>query len=69
MSEEKWTVKFVIFRKKGDQPARYDSYVLEVDPEEYVIDGVERIWAFHDRSLIFAPVSYTHLTLPTIYSV
>ncbi|HAD07724.1 MAG TPA: hypothetical protein DCE76_11265, partial [Anaerolineaceae bacterium] len=54
MTEEKWTVKFVIYRKKGDQPPRYDSYVLEVDPDEYVIDGVERIWAFHDRSLIFA---------------
>ncbi|MEN4011447.1 MAG: 2Fe-2S iron-sulfur cluster-binding protein [Chloroflexota bacterium] len=54
MDKEKWTVKFVIFRKKGNQPDRYDAFTLEVDPDEYIIDGVERIWAFHDRSLLFA---------------
>jgi succinate dehydrogenase/fumarate reductase iron-sulfur protein len=29
------------------------SFELEVDPDEYVLDGVERVWAFHDRSLVF----------------
>lgn len=54
MTDEKWTVKFVVYRKKGDEPERYDTFTLEVDPEEYVIDGIERIWAYHDRSLVFA---------------
>lgn len=26
---------------------------MEVDPEEYVLDAVERVWAFHDHSLCF----------------
>jgi succinate dehydrogenase / fumarate reductase iron-sulfur subunit len=26
---------------------------MEVDPDEYVLDAVERVWAFHDRSLTF----------------
>lgn len=50
---ERWTVDFRIFRKKGDQPPYYQSFRLEVDPDEYVLDAVERVWAFHDRSLTF----------------
>lgn len=53
MADKKWTLKFVIFRKKGENH-HYDTYTLEISPEEYVIDGIERIWAFHDRSLAFA---------------
>lgn len=49
-----WQVTFEIFRKKGDQPSFYDQFELEVDPDEYVLDGVERIWAFKDRSLVFS---------------
>jgi succinate dehydrogenase / fumarate reductase iron-sulfur subunit len=49
-----WQVTFEIFRKKGDQPSFYDQFALEVDPDEYVLDGVERIWAFKDRSLVFS---------------
>lgn len=54
MSDEKWTVTFTVYRKKDEQPARYDTFTLEVSPDEYVLDAVERIWAFHDRSLVFA---------------
>lgn len=53
MSKEKWNVTFVITRKKGDEPARTQSFDVEVDPDEYVLDGIERVWAFHDRSLVF----------------
>jgi succinate dehydrogenase / fumarate reductase iron-sulfur subunit len=53
MTETKWTVKFRVFRQKdGDKP-HYDEFDLEVNPDEYVLDGIERIWAFLDRSLCF----------------
>ena len=51
MSTTKWTVTFKVFRKKGEETPHYDEFKLDVDPDEYVLDGVERIWAFHDRSL------------------
>lgn len=53
MSATKWQVTFQIFRQKTGQKPHLDSFTLEVDPDEYVLDGVERIWAFHDRSLMF----------------
>ncbi len=54
MSEsERWSVTFRVFRHKGDSPSRIDQWTIAVDPDEYVLDGVERIWAFHDRSLTF----------------
>lgn len=56
MSIEKWTVTFIITRKKKDGEAYPQSFQLEVDPDEYVLDGIERVWAFHDRSL-----AYRHL--------
>jgi succinate dehydrogenase / fumarate reductase iron-sulfur subunit len=48
-----WNVTFIISRQKGAQARHFESFQLEVDPDEYVLDGVERIWAFHDRSLSF----------------
>ena len=53
MSQEKWSITFLVYRQKGQAQPHYDSFELEVDPEEYVLDGIERIWAFHDRSLCF----------------
>jgi succinate dehydrogenase / fumarate reductase iron-sulfur subunit len=49
-----WSVTFRVFRLKTDQSAHYDTFTLDVNPDEYVIDAVERIWAYHDRSLAFA---------------
>ena len=49
-----WHVTYKIFRKKGDQASYYECFELNVDPDEYVLDGIERIWAFHDRSLVFS---------------
>lgn len=53
MDQPTWHVTYRIYRQQGEEPAHYDTYRLEVDPNEYVLDGVERVWAFHDRSLTF----------------
>jgi succinate dehydrogenase / fumarate reductase iron-sulfur subunit len=53
MENSKWKVRFQIYRQKGPEKPHYDQFELEVDPDEYVLDGVERVWAFHDRSLAF----------------
>lgn len=52
--EKQWKVTFLISRQKGQEAPHFDSYKLDVRPDEYVLDAVERVWAFHDRSLCFA---------------
>lgn len=57
MTENKkctWNIIFKIFRKKVGQPAHYDQFDVAVNPDEYILDGIERIWAYHDRSLVFS---------------
>ena len=53
MSKTRWTVTFQVSRKKEGAAAYFEDFKLEVDPDEYVLDAVERIWAFHDRTLVF----------------
>lgn len=53
MSDIRWHVNFQIYRQKGTEASHWEPFRMEVDPDEYVLDGVERIWAFHDRSLTF----------------
>jgi succinate dehydrogenase / fumarate reductase iron-sulfur subunit len=53
MAETNWSVKFLIHRKKGSKPPRFDAFQLDVNPDEYILDAIERIWAFHDRTLVF----------------
>ena len=53
MNDTQWQVTFMISRKKGDEQPHFQSFQIEVDPDEYVLDGIERIWAMHDRSLTF----------------
>jgi succinate dehydrogenase / fumarate reductase iron-sulfur subunit len=49
-----WTVHYRIFRFKQDgTPPRYAEYTVELRPDDSVLDGIEKIWAFQDRSLIF----------------
>ena len=49
-----WHVTFRVFRYKQDGAApRFDLFVVEVKPDEYVIDAIERVWAEQDRSLVF----------------
>jgi len=50
---EKWNITLRIFRLKEGEAPHYDEFKLEVDPDEYVLDTVERVWAFHDRTLCF----------------
>jgi succinate dehydrogenase/fumarate reductase iron-sulfur protein len=53
MSTTRWTVTFQVYRKKGAEASHFDEFKIEADPDEYVLDGIERIWAFHDRSLVY----------------
>jgi len=53
MSTQKWTVTFHVYREKQGEPPHFDDFKVEVDPDEYVLDGIERIWAFQDESLCF----------------
>ena len=48
-----WKVTFSIYRKKTDEPEYYQDFQVEIDPEEYVLDGVEKIWYQFDRTLMF----------------
>ena len=54
MSTQEWNVTFRVYRHKGQGTPHYDEFKIAVNPDEYVLDAVERIWAFHDRSLVFA---------------
>lgn len=54
MSDANWKITFQVHRQKGQQPSHYEEFVLDVDPHEYVLAAIERIWAYHDRSLTFA---------------
>ncbi len=53
METVQWNVTFHVFRQKGAEQPHFDAYTLPVNPDEYVLDAVERIWAFHDRSLVY----------------
>lgn len=53
MVNEKWTVNFIVSRQKQGVKRFFQSFTIEVDPDEFVLDAIERIWAFHDRSLTF----------------
>ncbi len=50
---EKWNITLRIYRQKTGELPHYDDFAMEVDPNEYVLDAIERVWAFHDRSLCF----------------
>lgn len=53
MTGTSWKVTFKIYRKKDGEKLHYDPFTIDVDPDEYVLDAIERIWAFHDRTLTF----------------
>lgn len=53
MSQIRWTLSLKIYRKRANQPAYYQQFSIEADPDEYVLDLIERIWAKQDRSLTF----------------
>lgn len=53
MNRAPWQVSFKVYRNKGSEAPHFETFKVEIDPDEYVLDGVERIWAFQDRSLVF----------------
>jgi succinate dehydrogenase / fumarate reductase iron-sulfur subunit len=53
MSETKWNIVLRVYRQKEGGRPHYDEFELEVDPDEYVLDAVERVWAYKDRTLCF----------------
>lgn len=50
---EKWKVTFSIYRQKANDQPKFQDFALEIDPDEYVLDGIEKVWAYHDRSLVY----------------
>ncbi len=51
---DRWNVTLLIHRKKAQGSPRFDAFRLELNPDAYLLDAVEQVWAFHDRSLVFA---------------
>jgi succinate dehydrogenase / fumarate reductase iron-sulfur subunit len=54
MNSSQWNLVFKVFRKKNQSDAHFIEYEISADPDEYILDVIERIWAYHDRSLTFA---------------
>lgn len=48
----KITIRIPRQRENEEHPV-WHNYPVEIDPDETVLDAVERVWAFHDRSLTF----------------
>ncbi|RPI96239.1 MAG: succinate dehydrogenase/fumarate reductase iron-sulfur subunit [Chloroflexi bacterium] len=53
MSPAKWNITLKIHRQKQGETPHFENFDLEVDPDEYVLDAVERVWAFMDRTLCY----------------
>jgi succinate dehydrogenase / fumarate reductase iron-sulfur subunit len=51
---EKWNITLRLHRQKEGQQPYIQEIKMEVNPDENVIDAVERAWAFHDRTLTYA---------------
>jgi succinate dehydrogenase/fumarate reductase iron-sulfur protein len=51
--EEMWNITFNIARKTDEKARFFHTFQVKVAPDEYVLDGIEKIWAFQDRSLTF----------------
>jgi succinate dehydrogenase/fumarate reductase iron-sulfur protein len=50
---EHWNILLKVSRQKQGETHHYDEFKIEVDPDEYVLDAVERVWAFMDRTVCF----------------
>ncbi len=53
MSPAKWNITLKVHRQKEGGTPHFEDFPMEVDPDEYVLDAVERVWAFMDRTLCF----------------
>jgi succinate dehydrogenase/fumarate reductase iron-sulfur protein len=50
---EKWNITLKVHRQKQGETPHFDEFKMEVDPDEYMLDAVERVWAFKDRTVCF----------------
>jgi succinate dehydrogenase / fumarate reductase iron-sulfur subunit len=50
---EKWNITLRVSRQKEGEAQHFDDFKMEVNPDEYVLDAVERVWAFMDRTLCY----------------
>lgn len=50
---ENWKITLRVYRQKENQTPHFDDFQMDVNPDEYVLDAVERAWAFHDRTICF----------------
>ena len=48
-----WNILLKVSRQKQGETPHFDDFKVEVDPDEYVLDAVERVWAFMDRTVCF----------------
>jgi succinate dehydrogenase/fumarate reductase iron-sulfur protein len=49
-----WKVTIRIPRQRKNEPlVKWQDFSIDIDPDETVLDAVERIWAFHDKTLTF----------------
>jgi succinate dehydrogenase/fumarate reductase iron-sulfur protein len=54
MTNPTWKITVRIPRQRqSETSACWQDFVVEIDPDETVLDAVEKIWAFHDRTLTF----------------
>lgn len=53
MEKTLWNIELQILRRRNGSPGYFQNFKIDVDPEEYVLDAVERVWAFQDRSLTY----------------
>jgi hypothetical protein len=50
---ETWNISLRIYRHKEGEAAYFEDFSMEVNPDEYVLDAVERAWSFYDRTICF----------------
>lgn len=53
MADTLWNINLQIARQRRNSPRFFQTFNIDIDPNEYVLDAVEKIWAFHDRSLTY----------------
>ncbi len=53
MTDGNWKITLRIHRKKTGAAANFQNFVLDAAPDEYILDAIERAWAYQDRSLVF----------------
>jgi succinate dehydrogenase/fumarate reductase iron-sulfur protein len=53
MNISNWQITLRIFRKRHEEAAYYQKFSIEADPDENILDLIERVWAYQDRTLTY----------------